>query len=133
MKKELTLGESKILISKEEDGMGIYFSGPFPDDPYLEFYEAYDLLDNLIEYLMFDNPKKEINNTQEHVLLPYLKMTPLPKETPSWIVTETPWIWKGQVIVSLDSLRYYEDLRRNLLNKAGKETSELIQIFVEVS
>lgn len=126
MKKSLISGRAEILIERGEEGMGICFSGLLPDKPDLEFQEAYDLLEGLIEYLEGEDDHRTFERALSDVYVPLIA---LPPDTPSWIITETPYTWKGgHVIVSQDSLKYYESLNHSLIDAAGKEKSELLQI-----
>lgn len=128
MRNILTSGESKIVIEREDEGMGIYYKGPIPPQENLDpiFQESYSLLEELIEYL--EKPEKLITRKIENLNIHNISLVDLPEETPSWIISETPYTWKGKVIVSWDSLKYYEDLRLGLLDKAGHEKSEVSQI-----
>lgn len=122
----LTSGRAEILIEKGKEGMGICFSGPLPENPSLQFQEAHDLLEGLIEYLgeekgVEGSYKKASSNI-------YVPLIPIPRDASSWIISETPYTWKGGVIVSQDSLRYYESLYHNLMNEAGHSQSEVSQI-----
>ena len=125
MRTTLTSGESEVIIERGETGIGICYGGPIPpENPNADIQVAYDLLSELIEYLGKEEPKDYIKSTPS-VVVP---MIPLPVNTPTWIVTETPYTWKGQVIVSKDSLKYYQMLWENLIELAESEKSEMIRI-----
>lgn len=125
MKITLTSGRAEILIEKSKEGMGICYSGLFPPDPDMKFREAYNLLEELIEYLEEGVDHRTFERALSDVYIPLIA---LPKDTPSWIITETPYTWKSHVVVSQDSLQYYKSLHYNLIQAAGKEKSELTQI-----
>lgn len=117
---------AEIIIEKRKEGMGICISGPFPKNPSPEFQEAYDLLEGLIEYLEGDEDHRVWERALSDVQVPLIA---LPSDTPLWIITETPYTWKGgHVIVSQDSLQYYKELHHKLLDSVQKEKSELLQI-----
>ena len=125
MQKSIISGRAEIFIERGREGMGVCYSGPFPPNPSLEFQEAYNLLEELIEY--FEENKSTRDEEIDSKV--YISLIPLPENTPSWIITETPYTWKGSVVVSWDSLRYYESLYHNLIEALGREKSELTQII----
>ena len=107
-----------LILERESDGvLGIHYEGSTET-------EAYELISELIDYLEED---KTITPDKPSMFLP-IQMIPLPPDTPSWFSRGVPYVWNGNIIVSKDSLSYFQELYDKLGRVYRETKSGIVQI-----